>query len=114
MGPASQRHCRPLFALVLFTFPFPPLTYKGQSPSSWRRGSKPRQFDHGSCVLQVAFFAEAWIETSIGRSRSASRIVAFFAEAWIETTLASLPGSCWTVAFFAEAWIETFYFLSVD
>ena len=80
----------------------PPLL---SSPPSRRRGLK-----YCPCLplpaLQVASFAEAWIEILSPPYFSAHFRVASFAEAWIEIKRNYCSCFCFLVASFAEAWIE--------
>ena len=54
------------------------------SPPSRRRGLKIVTIKEVVDWIEVASFAEAWIEKTLNSSSSTSSVVASFAEAWIE------------------------------
>ena len=77
-----------------------------RSPPSRRRGLKFYDSQSWLYVVDVASFAEAWIEMSISTALRKIEIVASFAEAWIEIQYESAFNGATKVASFAEAWIE--------
>ena len=77
------------------------------SPPSRRRGLKFKLANVEEKKIEVASFAEAWIEIAKEISIvDALKKVASFAEAWIEILSKPFKTDIQIVASFAEAWIE--------
>ena len=67
---------------------------------------KTLPYNHTFRGLEVASFAEAWIEKYSRATNSKGETVASFAEAWIENIKIVSHIRDFLVASFAEAWIE--------